>query len=95
MRISSDEEVVITKVVQFLEANKFAFGVISIRGRLHLQKGAERFRQVLNRTVRQKYGKFGSTRPNSTQARFLDVVPGLYLAREVQPPLMYVGVTAD
>jgi hypothetical protein len=36
------------------------------------------------------FGKFGPTHPSSTQTRVLDVNPSLFLAREVQLPLIYM-----
>ena len=50
IKITSDEKVVIGKVVRVFEMNKFSFDIISIGVRLLPQKWFGRFRYVLNRT---------------------------------------------
>ena len=72
------------KIVHLVETVKIVFGPVSIQDRLPPQKRAARCNQF-NRTVLESSDK---TNPNLT--RVLDVNPRLFLAREVQPPLIYL-----
>ncbi len=84
--MTSDKKTFNMKVVRLIETVKIAFGSVSIRGPLLPQTWPARCSQVVNRTVLESSDK---TSPNLT--RVLDVNPSLFLAREVQPPLIYVG----
>ena len=72
------------KVVCLVETVKIAFGLVSIRDRLPPQKNTQGAAS-LNLTVLESSDKIN---PNLT--RVLDVNPSLFLAWEVQPPLIYL-----
>ena len=83
-KMTSDQKTFNIKVVHIIETVKIDFGLVSIRGRLHL-KSYPQGAASLNRTFLESSDK---TNPNLT--RVLDVNPSLFLAREVQPPLIYL-----
>ena len=72
------------KVVLLVEMVKIAFGIVSIRGFLPPQKLPARCSQFKPIVLESS----DKTNPNLT--RVLDMNPSLFLAREVQPPLIYL-----
>jgi hypothetical protein len=68
------------------ETNNFAFHMISIRDCLMPQKNTEGAYKVGPNI----YGKFRFAHLNWTPIRVLDVSPTVFLARKVQPLLIYV-----
>jgi hypothetical protein len=75
------------KVLCFFETNNFGHYAILIRDRFLPQNRPAKYRQVFDRIVLESSDP---THPNSTQTRVLDVNPALFIAREVQPILIYV-----
>ena len=84
LNMISDQKTFNIKVVRLVETVKIAFGLVSIRDRLPPQKNTQGAAS-LNLTVLESSDKIN---PNLT--RVLDVNPSLFLAREVQPPLIYL-----
>ena len=82
LKMTSDQKTFNIKVVRLVETVKIAFGLVSIRDCLPPQKRPARCSQFKPNS----FEKFGQTNPNLT--RVLDVNPSLFLAREVQPPLI-------
>ena len=78
-KLTSDQKTFNIKVVRLVETVKIAFGLV-----YHHKKDPQGAAS-LNRTVLESSDK---TNPNLT--RVLDVNPSLFLAREVQPPLIYL-----
>ena len=83
--MASDQKTFNMKVVRLVGTVKIAFGLVFLRGRFLPQTWPARYSQVVNRTVLESSDK---TNPNLT--RVFDVNPNLFLAREVQPPLIYL-----
>ena len=81
--MTSDEKMFNIKVVRLVETVKIAFGSFSSEVVYHHKKDPQGAAS-LNRIVLESSDK---TNPNLT--RVLDVNPNLFLAREVQPPLIY------
>ena len=84
LKMISDKKSFNMKVVRLVETVKIAFGLVFIRDGLHHKKDPQGAAS-LNRTVLESSDK---TNPNLT--RVLDVNPSLFLAQEVQPPLIYL-----
>ena len=84
LKMTSDQKTFNMKVVRLVETVKIAFGLVSIRDRNHHKKDPQGAAS-LNQTVLESLDK---TNPNLT--RVLDMNPSLFLAREVQPPLIYL-----
>ena len=72
------------KVVRIIETVKLAFGSFPSENVYHHKKDPQGAAS-LNRTVLESLDK---TNPNLI--RVLDVNPSIFLAREVQPPLIYL-----
>ena len=72
------------KVVRLVESSKMVLCAFSSEAVYHHKKDPQDAAS-LNRTVLESLDK---TNPNLT--RILDVNPSLFLAREVQPPLIYL-----
>ena len=84
LKMTSDQKTFNMKVVRIVETVKITFGHVSIRSRLPPQKRPARCSQFKPNS----FGKFGQDQSEFT--RVLDVNPSLFLAREVQPPLIYL-----
>ena len=84
LKMTSNQKTFNMKVVRLVKTVKIAFGLVSIEDRLPPQKLPARSSQ-LKQTVLESSDKIN---PNLT--RVLDVNPSLFLAREVQPPLIYL-----
>ena len=84
LKMTSDQKMLNIKVVRLVETVNIAFGLIPSEVVCHHKKDPHSTAN-LNRTVLESSDK---TNPNLT--RVLDVNPSLFLAREVQPPLIYL-----
>ena len=84
MKMTSDQTTFHMKVVRLVETVKIAFGSFSSEVVYHHKKDPQGAAS-LNRIVLESSDK---TNPNLT--RVLEVNPSLFLAQEVQPPLIYL-----
>ena len=82
LKMTSDQKTFTMKIVRIIQTVKFSFGRISIRGCLPPQKKLQGAANLKRTTLE------SSNKTNLNLTRVLDVNPSLFLAREVQPPLI-------